>query len=70
MELGAANNDALIIPGTFVRRNIGSWDTMEVLHNRDDSGNVVDGNVLLMDTRNFIVNAGAARGRENRTPLK
>ena len=58
MEPGAAHHDVLVIPGDFGWSDIGSWDMMEVLHDRDDSGNVVTGNALLMDTRNSIVHAG------------
>ena len=58
MEPGAAHHDVLVIPGDFGWSDISSWDMMEVLHDRDDSGNVVTGNALLMDTRNSIVHAG------------
>lgn len=59
MEPSAAHNDVLVIPGDFGWSDIGSWDMMEVLHDRDDSGNVVTGNALLMDTRNSIIHSGS-----------
>ena len=58
MEPSAVHNDVLVIPGDFGWSDIGSWDMMEILHDRDDSGNVVTGNALLMDTRNSIVHSG------------
>ena len=58
MEPSAAHNDVLVIPGDFGWSDIGSWDMMEVLHERDENGNIAIGNALLMDTRNSIVHSG------------
>lgn len=55
MEPSAAKGDVLVIPGEFGWNDVGSWDMMDVLHDRDDNGNVLVGDSIAIDTHNTVV---------------
>lgn len=48
-------NEILVVPGEFGWNDVGSWDTFGVLHEEDENGNVLAGDVLSIDTRNTNV---------------
>lgn len=54
MEPSAAKGDVLTVPGDFGWNDVGSWDMMNVLHDTDADGNVLVGNVLVLDTTDSI----------------
>ncbi|MHC1749533.1 MAG: mannose-1-phosphate guanylyltransferase/mannose-6-phosphate isomerase [Cellulosilyticaceae bacterium] len=45
------------IPGSFGWDDVGSWLALERINKTNDSGNVVDGNVITIDTKNSIIQA-------------
>ncbi len=44
-----------VIPGTFGWDDVGSWLSIERLNKTDDSNNVINGNVIAIDTKNSII---------------
>lgn len=69
MEPSAALGDVLLIPADCGWNDVGSWDMMDVLHERDADGNVLIGDVEALDARGCVVYAGsrtvAALGVDN-----
>ena len=61
MEKTSAN--VYVIPGQFPWSDVGSWQSVfEMRHGeRDDEGNLVDGDALLFDCKNTFVHARSAR---------
>ena len=59
MEPAAAAGDVLVIPCDCGWNDIGSWDMMEVLHEKDSSGNVLIGDVLAVDTQDSVIYAAS-----------
>ena len=55
MEPCAAKGDVLVIPGDFGWNDVGSWDMMDVLHEPDDNGNVLLGDVVAVNTKNAVI---------------
>lgn len=55
MEPSAAKGDVLVIPGEFGWNDVGSWDMMDVLHEKDQAGNVLVGDALAVETRDSVV---------------
>ncbi len=59
MEPSAALGDVLLIPADCGWNDVGSWDMMDVLHERDDRGNVLIGDVEELDTSDCVVYASS-----------
>ena len=57
MEPSAANGDVLVIPGECGWNDVGSWDMMDILHETDETGNILLGDVKAINTRNSVVHA-------------
>lgn len=55
MEPSSSRGDVLIIPGDFGWSDVGSWDMMDVLHRRDEKGNVFVGDVIAVDVSDSIL---------------
>ncbi len=55
MEPSAAKGDVLVIPGDCGWNDVGSWDMMDILHDKDENGNVSLGDVFTVDTRNSVL---------------
>lgn len=55
MEPSASKGDVLVIPGEFGWNDVGSWDMMDVLHEKNTSGNVLVGDALAIDTHDSVV---------------
>lgn len=55
MEPCASRGDILVVPGEFGWNDVGSWDMMDVLHEPDDRGNVVLGDVIAVNTTNSVI---------------
>ena len=55
MEPAAAAGDVLGIPCDCGWNDIGSWDMLEVLHEKDPRGNVLIGDAVTVDTADTIV---------------
>jgi mannose-1-phosphate guanylyltransferase len=48
-------NNIYIMPGTFGWDDVGSWLAVERIRKTNDSGNVVDGNIITVDCKNNII---------------
>lgn len=48
------SDEVKVITGDFGWNDIGSWDTLAVLYDVDDNGNVIKGNQINIDTNNCI----------------
>lgn len=46
-----------VIPGNFGWDDVGSWLSIERIRKSDQLGNIVDGNVICIDTKNSIIQA-------------
>lgn len=55
MEPSASKGDVLVIPGEFGWNDVGSWDMMDVLHEKTAQGNVLVGDALAIDTSDSVV---------------
>ena len=44
-----------VVPGEFGWSDLGSWSSLHEYHDKDDSGNVVDGNVMLYGSNECII---------------
>ena len=44
-----------VIPGTFGWDDVGSWLAVERIKGSDDAGNIVDGNIVSINTKNCII---------------
>ncbi len=49
------SGDILVIPGEFGWSDVGSWDMMEKLHEKDAQGNVLIGNALALDSSDSVL---------------
>lgn len=47
--------DVFMVKGKFDWSDLGSWDSLHEIREKDDEGNVVDGNALLYDTKNSYI---------------
>lgn len=47
--------NAAVVPSSFTWSDLGSWDAVWKLGDRDEAGNVVSGNATLLDTKNSLV---------------
>lgn len=47
--------EVICIKGDFLWDDVGSWNSIYNLYNKDENGNVVKGNVILVDTKNSMV---------------
>lgn len=48
------SDDVLVISGEFGWNDVGSWDMMKVIYDADDSGNIIVGDQVNLDTTNTI----------------
>ena len=55
MEPAATKGEVLVIPGDCGWNDVGSWDMLDVLHERDRNGNVLLGDVVAIDTRDTVL---------------
>ena len=55
MEPSAAKGDVLVIPGDCGWNDVGSWDMMDVLHDPDENGNILLGDVVAVDTKDTVI---------------
>lgn len=53
-------SDVYTVPGHFNWDDVGTWRSLERIFGTDDSGNVIQGNAVILDTNNTIVDS---RGR-------
>lgn len=44
-----------VIPGIFGWDDVGSWTSLERIHETDDNGNVIRGNIVHLDTKKCII---------------
>ena len=49
------SSNIYIIPGTFGWDDVGSWVAVERIQGKNEQGNVVDGNVITIDSKNCII---------------
>lgn len=52
------SKDIYTIPGTFGWDDVGSWLAVERIKKSNELGNIVDGNVITIDSRNCIIEGG------------
>ena len=53
-------NNVHVIPASFPWDDVGSWDALPRMQPQDDAGNVIQGNVIVVDAQNnVIVNASS-----------
>jgi len=50
-------DDVYMVKGKFDWSDLGSWDSLHDIKEKDSNGNVVDGNALLYDTKNSYIKA-------------
>ena len=55
MERSASMGDVLVIPCDCGWNDIGSWDTLDVLHETDGKGNVFVGDVVAVDVKDAVI---------------
>lgn len=55
MEPAAADGDVLVVPGRFGWSDVGSFDSLDLLHEADENGNILQGDTLVIDGRNNVV---------------
>lgn len=48
-------NDVYVVPGDFGWDDVGSWTSIERLYEKDENGNVINGNVVSVDTKECII---------------
>lgn len=48
------SGDVVVLPGDFGWNDVGSWETMDALHESDQQGNVCIGDSLVIDTANCV----------------
>ena len=54
MEPCAEKGDVRLLPGDFGWNDVGSWDMMDVLHEADDSGNILLGDSVVVEGQGNI----------------
>lgn len=59
MEPSAAEGDVLVVPGEFGWNDVGSFDMMEVLNEKDENGNIIKGDVVSVDAKNSVIIASS-----------
>lgn len=47
--------DVFMVKGKFDWSDLGSWDSLHEIRDKDEQGNVVDGNAILYDTKNSYI---------------
>lgn len=55
MEQSAVKGDVLVIPGDCGWNDVGSWDMMDILHEPDENGNVLLGDVVAVDVKDTVI---------------
>lgn len=55
MEPSAARGDVLVVPGEFGWNDVGSFDMMEVLNEKDENGNIIKGDVVSVEAKNSVI---------------
>ena len=55
MEPSASRGDVLVLPCDCGWNDVGAWDTMSVLHEKDENGNVLVGDVTAIDTEGSVL---------------
>ena len=55
IEPSAAKGDVLVIPGDCGWNDVGSWDMMDILHDPDEDGNILLGDVVAVDTKDTVI---------------
>lgn len=55
MEPSAAKGDVLVIPGDCGWNDVGSWDMMDILHEPDESNNILLGDVVAVDVKDAVI---------------
>jgi mannose-1-phosphate guanylyltransferase/mannose-1-phosphate guanylyltransferase/mannose-6-phosphate isomerase len=50
-----------VVPVTMGWSDVGSWDALHAISAGDDGGNVVDGDVIAIDSRNCLIRSDGAR---------
>ena len=55
MEKAAATGDVLVVPGEMGWNDVGSFDMMEVLRDKDENGNILEGDVVAVDCKDSII---------------
>ena len=55
MEPSAARGDVLVIPGDCGWNDVGSWDMMDILHDPDENGNILLGDVKAVGVRDAVI---------------
>ena len=48
-------NNLWVIPGDFGWNDIGSWETIDVIRRKDDTGNVLIGDTICVETSNSVI---------------
>ncbi len=48
-------DNVYVIPGEFGWSDLGSWASLHEIHDKDENQNVIDGNALVYDSRNCIL---------------
>ena len=48
-------DNVVVIDGEFGWNDVGSWDTLEVMYNKDENGNISKGENIMLDTKNSVV---------------
>lgn len=59
LEPSAAKGDVLVIPGDCGWNDVGSWDMMDILHDPDENGNILLGDVFAVDTKDAVIYASS-----------
>lgn len=52
------SKDIFVVPGTFGWDDVGSWLSVERIRKSNEYGNVVNGNVITVDSRDCVIEAG------------
>ena len=55
MEPSAAKGNVLVIPGDCGWNDVGSWDMMDILHEPDESNNILLGDVVAVDVKDAVI---------------
>ena len=55
MEKAATTGDVLVVPGEMGWNDVGSFDMMEVLRDKDENGNILEGDVVAVDCKDSII---------------
>ncbi len=47
--------NVFVVPGDFGWSDLGSWSSLHEYHDKDESGNVIDGNVMIYNGKDCII---------------